>query len=186
MLRRKDISIVRVLLIPLLIATSCGIAAAQEAPKVGDKAPEFTLPAATKDSIMFKGIDLQTALGHSKVILAFFPAAWSGGCTKEMCTMRDNFAGLSGLKATVLGISGDYVFSDKEWASHLGLQFTLLSDHDHAVAKAYHTYNSESGFDVRSVWVIGQDGRILYKDPAYSVQTPDSFNRLKEALASMK
>ncbi len=161
-------------------------AIAQEAPKVGDMAPQFTLPAATKDTIEFSGISLKSALEKSRVILAFFPAAWSGGCTTEMCTMRDNFTGLSGLHATVFGISGDYVFTDREWAKHLGLQFTLLSDHDHAVAKAYHTYNSDSGYNVRSIWVIGQDGRILYKDPAYNVQNPDAFNRLKDALASLK
>ncbi len=172
-----------VLIVPTML--SCPVFA-QDAPKVGDLAPQFTLPAATKDTIEFSGVSLKSAVAESKVILAFFPAAWSGGCTKEMCTMRDNFAGLSGLKATVLGISGDYVFTDREWAKHLGLQFTLLSDHDHAVAKAYHTYNADAGYDIRSVWVVGQDGRILYKDPAYNAGSQESFNRLKEALASLK
>ncbi|HTX98733.1 MAG TPA: peroxiredoxin [Bacteroidota bacterium] len=176
----------RFLFILPLLALFAGSGSAQDAPKVGDPAPQFTLPAATKDTIEFSGVSLKSALGKSKVILAFFPAAWSGGCTKEMCTMRDDFEGLSSLKATVLGISGDYVFTDREWAKHLGLQFTLLSDHDHAIARAYHTYTPDSGFDIRSIWVIGQDGRILYKDPAYNVQTPDAFNRLKQALASLK
>ena len=159
---------------------------AQDSLKVGDLAPQFSLQSATKDSIDFKGITLAAAVKNSRVILAFFPAAWSGGCTKEMCTIRDNFAGLADLGVTVLGISGDYIFTQKEWAKNLGLQFALLSDHDHAVAKAYRTYNSKSGYDVRSIWVIGEKGKIIYTDPAYNVQTPDAFNRLKEALASSK
>lgn len=159
---------------------------AQDSIRVGDKAPGFTLPAATKDTIDFRGVSLASAIKNSPVILAFFPAAWSGGCTTEMCTMRDNFSNLSSLGVRVLGISGDYVFTDHAWAKHLGLQFTLLSDHNHAVAKAYNTFNPTSGFDVRSVWVVGKDGRVVYKDPAYSVATPESFNHLKAALASLK
>lgn len=159
---------------------------AQDSVRVGDKAPDFTLPAATKDTIMFHGINLASAVKNSPVILAFFPAAWSSGCTTEMCTMRDDFSNLSSLGVTVYGISGDYVFTDREWAKHLGLQFTLLSDHDHAVAKAYLTYNPKSGYDVRSVYVVGKNGLVSYKDPAYNVQTPESFNRLKAALASLK
>ena len=170
----------------ILLLLSPATIFAQDSLKVGDVAPPFTLQSATKDSIDFKGISLAVALKNSRVILAFFPAAWSGGCTKEMCTMRDNFGGLADLGAMVLGISGDYIFTQKEWAKNLGLQFTLLSDHDHAVAKAYRTYNSKSGYDVRSIWVIGENGRIVYMDPAYNVQTPDAFNKLKEALASSK
>ncbi|MGA9118728.1 MAG: peroxiredoxin [Bacteroidota bacterium] len=159
---------------------------AQETLTVGERAPEFTLPAATKDTILFSGVSLSEEIKKSPVILAFYPADWSGGCTKEMCTMRDNFSSLSSLGVTVLGISGDYVFSHEQWAKHLGLQFTLLSDHDHAVAKAYHTYNPKSGFNVRSVWVVGKDGRIDYMDPAYNSMSEESFNKLKTALASLK
>jgi peroxiredoxin len=161
-------------------------ALAKEGLKIGDRAPEFTLPAATKDTILFSGISLAHELASSPVVLAFYPADWSGGCTKEMCTMRDNFGELSTLGVTVLGISGDYVFSHHEWAKYLGLQFPLLSDHDHAVAKEYHTYNPKSGFNVRSVWVIGRDGRIDYVDPAYIAGNKDSFDRLKSALAALK
>jgi peroxiredoxin len=149
---------------------------------LGDRAPEFTLPAATGDTILHAGIRLSDARAKGKVVLAFYPADWSGGCTKEMCTMRDNFADLASLNATVFGISGDYVFSHHEWAKHLGLPFALLSDHDHAVAKQYASFNADRGYNRRTVFVVGQDGLISYIDMDYKVSSPESFERLRAAL----
>lgn len=152
---------------------------------VGDSAPDFTLAYATKDTIVNNGFSLSSHLGKNLIVLAFYPANWSGGCTKEMCTMRDNFADLSTLGAEIYGISGDYVYSHREWAKSLDLQFALLSDHLHKVAQAYSSYNSETGFNKRTVYVIDQKGKIAYIDLNYSVRTPDSFNALKAALAKL-
>jgi peroxiredoxin len=152
--------------------------------KVGDQAPDFTLPGATKDSLEQAGITLSSVRGGT-VILGFYPADWSGGCTKEMCTMRDNFADLGTLGATVYGISGDYVYSHHEWARALDLPFTLLSDHQHRVARLYDSYNEESGFNIRTVYVIDRQGKIAYIDPAYKAGSAESFARLKEALATI-
>ncbi len=151
--------------------------------KLGDAAPTFTLSSATKDTIVKDGFSLASSVGKNNIILAFYPADWSGGCTKEMCAMRDSFTELSKLGAEVYGISGDYVWSHREWAKHLGLQFPLLSDHDHAVAKTYQSYNPESGFNKRTVFVIDKMGKIAYMDLEYKAGTPDSFNKLKAALA---
>ncbi|HTY58549.1 MAG TPA: peroxiredoxin [Bacteroidota bacterium] len=153
--------------------------------KVGDRAPDFTLQGATKDSIDRAGVTLSARTGRDAVILAFYPADWSGGCTKEMCTMRDNFADLGTLGATVFGISGDYVFSHHEWAKSLGLPFMLLSDHDHHVARQYESFNEKSGFNLRTVYVIDRHGTIAYIDPAYIAGSADSFARLKTALSSI-
>ena len=83
---------------------------AQEPPKLGDKAPLFTLSYATKDTIVNSGFSLASCIGKNYILLAFYPADWSGGCTKEMCTMRDSFTELSNLGCDVYGISGDYVY----------------------------------------------------------------------------
>jgi peroxiredoxin len=153
--------------------------------KVGDRAPDFTLPGATKDSIDRAGVTLSSRTGGDAVILAFYPADWSGGCTKEMCTMRDNFGDLGSLGATVFGISGDYVYSHREWAKALGLPFRLLSDHDHHVARLYESFNEKSGFNLRTVYVIDKLGTIAYIDPAFIAGSPDSFAKLKAALSSL-
>lgn len=152
---------------------------------VGDKAPDFTLPYATKDSIT-DALKFSDVIGKNNIILAFYPADWSGGCTVEMCTMRDNFGLLSDLGATVFGISGDYVYSHREWAKHHNLQFGLLSDHDHEVAKMYSSYNEQTGMDVRTVYVIDKKGSVAYIDLAYKAREPASFDKLKAALATLK
>lgn len=170
--------------IPLLFLLVVRVTFAGEALKVGDAAPRFTLSYATKDTIVKDGFSLASAIGKSNIILAFYPANWSGGCTKEMCTMRDSFTELSKLGAEVYGISGDYVFSHREWAKHLNLPFALLSDHDHAVANAYHSYNPETGYNKRTVFVIDRNGRIAYLDLEYKAGTLDSFNKLKAALST--
>jgi glutaredoxin-dependent peroxiredoxin len=157
---------------------------AGETLKVGDAAPLFTLPLATQDTIIANGFSLEKELGKRRIVLAFYPADWSGGCTKEMCTLRDSFADLGKLGTTVYGISGDYVFSHREWAKHLNLQFALLSDHDHAVAKLYQSYHPESGYNRRTVFVIDDEGKIVYIDREYKAGTSDSFNKLTAALSS--
>jgi peroxiredoxin len=154
--------------------------------KVGDTAPDFQLPAATKDSILAGGVRLADVLGKNLVILAFYPADWSGGCTKEMCTFRDDFGALGQLEATVFGISGDYVHSHREWASHLNLPFTLLSDHAHDVAKQYGSYNEKTGYNFRTVFVVDRRGRIGYIDRAYQAGSAESFGNLTSAVRAIR
>ena len=84
---------------------------------IGLEAPDFSLPFATKDSIGFGEVTLSAYTGKKIVILAFYPADWSGGCTKEVCTFRDNFAALGSLDTEILAISGDYPYSHHEWAN---------------------------------------------------------------------
>ena len=153
--------------------------------KVGDKAPQFALSLATKDTIITNGFSLESIIGKRNIILAFYPADWSGGCTKEMCTMRDSFTELSKLGADVYGISGDYVYSHREWAKHLNLQFALLSDHDHSVAKVFQSYNEVTGMNKRTVFVIDKSGSIVYIDLQYKAGTLDSFNKLKAVLSTL-
>ncbi len=171
----------RVLVFVSLILMA-GISQAAEGPKVGDRPPDFTLPMATKDTLVPSGVRLSDVIGKNIIILAFYPADWSGGCTKEMCSLRDSFQELTGLGASVYGISGDYIFSHREWAKYHNLQFPLLSDHDHAVARLYNSYNPESGYNRRTVYVIGRKGTIIYEDLAYKPGDTESLANLREAI----
>ena len=185
------------LLIVLLILASAGAAYTadapkvgpanpEEAPKVGDPAPGFSLPYATRDSVARDTLALSALVGKSNIILAFYPADWSGGCTKEVCTLRDNFSSLGSMNADVIGISGDYVHSHHEWAKHHNLPFRLASDHDHSVAKRYGSYNPTYGYNRRTVFVVDKQGRIAYADLAYSARDAVSFEKLQAALKGLQ
>lgn len=163
---------------------SLGVLPAQT-PAVGSAAPDFSLPFATKDSVARQQLKLSSLLGTRAIVLAFYPADWSPGCTKELCTFRDSFADLGSLNADILGISGDYVWSHHAWAKHHALPFRLLSDHRHEVARAYGSFNEETNFTRRTVFVIDKRGIIAYADLDYSVADNQDFERLKAALSSL-
>ena len=178
----------RILSLVLLLSASVAVALAGTAapPAVGDRAPGFVLPYATRDSVARDSLALEALAGRGNVVLAFYPADWSGGCTREVCALRDNFAALAALDADIVGISGDYVFSHHEWARHHDLPFRLASDHRHEVARAYGSFNEASGYNRRTVFVVGRDGRIAYADLAYGVRDTVSFGRLRAALAGLR
>lgn len=177
-------SLLLVVLFPALVAVA--LADTTAPPRVGDPAPGFRLPYATRDSIARDSLSLAALAGERNVVLAFYPADWSGGCTREVCTLRDNFSALAALDADVVGISGDYVFSHHEWAKHHDLPFRLASDHRHEVARLYASHNEASGLNRRTVFVVGRDGRIAYADLAYSVRDSVSFGKLRSALEGLK
>ena len=99
--------------------------------KVGDKAPDFTLPDTDK-----KQRSLKEFLGQ-KIVLAFFVGAFTATCTKEMCEFRDSMARLTDLKAQVVGISINDPFSNKAFAEKNRLPFPVLSDYNREVVKRY-------------------------------------------------
>lgn len=176
----------KILCVSFLILGFCLEAQGQDALKVGDIAPGFTLPYATKDSISRSQLSLCDLVGRRTIIVAFYPADWSTGCTKEVCTMRDNFGALQSLDAEVLAISGDYVWSHHEWAKSLALPFKLLSDHAHLVAKLYSSFNEKSMYNRRTVFVVDEHGKIVYANLEYSVEDLKDFEKLKFALASVQ
>jgi peroxiredoxin Q/BCP len=177
----------RTLIFALILSVAAAVAFADDmsAPRVGDAAPDFSLPYATRDSVFRDSLKLSTLVGKKNVVLAFYPADWSGGCTKEVCTLRDNFAALGGLNADVVGLSGDYVFSHHEWAKYHNLPFRLASDHNHAVAKRYGSYNDDYGYNKRTVFVVDHAGKIAYEDLAYSPRDSVSFMKLQGALKTL-
>lgn len=161
--------------------------AAVAAPKVGEAAPDFRLPYATQEKLFLKPEEYMSlaSLRGKNVILAFYPADWSGGCTKEVCTLRDTFAELGKLNATVLGISGDYAFSHHEWAKFHKLQFPLLSDHDHKVARMYDSYMEEMGYNKRTIYLIDKEGIVRYVNLAFKAGDKADYDALRAELVKL-
>jgi len=155
-------------------------------PDVGEMAPDFELPVATKDTIFEEEKKLSEFLGKGPVVLAFYPADWSGGCTKEVCTLRDSFSEFEKLGATVIGISGDYVYSHKQWAAHHNLPFYLTSDHLGKVSLQFASYNPETGYSKRTVYVLDKTGVVRYKNLAFKAGSDEDYRALKEAVAAAK
>src|SRR5947199_9869635 len=102
---------------------------------VGQKAPDFTLMNDKREEVT-----LSSQKGRP-VVLAFFPAAFSGVCTKELCTFRDNIAKLNNAKAKVYGISVDTFFTLKAFQADQKLNFPLLSDFNKDVIRSYGAFN---------------------------------------------
>ena len=130
---------------------------------IGSKAPEFTLldtartPKSLKD---FTG---------KKTVLAFYPGAFTGVCTKEMCAFQDSIAALNTLDAQVVGISVDSPFANGEFAAKNNLTFPLLSDHARTVTSAYGVelpnFAGIEGYTSaqRSIFILDKDGTVTYK-----------------------
>jgi len=103
--------------------------------KVGDKAPNFELTTKAADGP--KKIRLNENFGKKNTVLLFFPMAFTGVCTKEMCEVSLGLAAYTTLNADVLGISGDNPFAQAAWAEKEKITVTLLADYEHKVAQAY-------------------------------------------------
>ncbi len=131
---------------------------------VGDTAPGFTLT----NSADNQPASLSDYAGKN-VVLAFFPAAFSGVCQTELCTFRDSLASFESLDAQVLGISVDPPMAQKAFADQNGVNFPVLSDLHHDAIKAYGVeFGNFAGVDgytaaQRSVFVIGKDGKVSWR-----------------------
>ncbi len=129
--------------------------------KPGDKAPDFTLPASTGETI-----SLSDFIGKKRVILYFYPRDNTPGCTKEACSFRDNLPALETKEAVVLGVSKDSLKSHEKFIQKYDLNFPLLSDEDHKVAEAYGAWGEKKNYGktymgmIRKTFVIGKDGVI--------------------------
>ena len=122
---------------------------------VGDVAPDFSLSATNG-----KTEKLADYRGKKTVVLAFFPKAFTGGCTKEMSNLRDVHPQIADASAQVLGISTDNLETQTKFAESLTLPFPLVADPEGVAAKAYGVANVEKGFANRVTFVIGTDGKV--------------------------
>ncbi len=124
--------------------------------RVGDQAPDFSLP-----SVQKKNIRLSEILGHKIVVLYFYPGDFTSGCTVESCAFRDHYAGFKDLGAEVYGISRDDLATHRAFTDAFSLPFDLLSDPDGKVHKLYGIGKRYAFFKNRVTFVIGSDGVIL-------------------------
>ena len=161
--------------------------------KVGDKAPDFELT--TKSAEGPKKIKLSGNFGKKNTVLLFFPMAFTGVCTKEMCEVSQGLGAYSGLNADVLGISGDNPFAQGAWAEKEKITVPLLSDYEHKVARAYGiAYDSflpqknlgMSGVAKRSAFVIDKQGVVRYAESSDDPGQLPNFDQIKAALAQLK
>jgi len=153
-------------------------------PAIGSAAPDFTL----KNQDM-QDVTLSAGFGRQNTVLAFFPAAFTSVCTKELCTFRDQIAQLNRANAQVYGISVDTPFTLKVFARDNGLTFPLLSDFNKDVIKAYDVYLDElvglKGVAKRAVFLIDTTGTIRFAEVTAGPGTEPDYVRLNEAIAKL-
>jgi glutaredoxin-dependent peroxiredoxin len=130
---------------------------------IGDTAPDFSL-----QDTEGKYITLSDLTAEGKCLLLFFPLAFSGVCTEEMCTTRDNMKLYNSLGTSVAGISIDSFFTLREFKKINNLNFMLLSDFNKTVSREYQClyddYYGMSGVAKRGAFVIDTEKNILYKE----------------------
>jgi mycoredoxin-dependent peroxiredoxin len=149
--------------------------------EIGDVAPDFTL----KDQ---HGTDIKLSelRGKKNVVLVFYPLAFSGVCSGELCEMRDQFPEATGDDVELLTVSVDSIFVHKQWAEEQGYQFGLLSDFwPHGdVAKAYGVFDDERGIATRGTFIIDKSGVIRWMVVNAIPQARD-LTEYKKALAEL-
>ena len=155
------------------------------APSVGDKAPDFNLRSTDGEMV-----SLSDQSG-SNVVLAFFPAAFTGVCQTELCTFRDSLAAFNEMNCKVLGISVDPPFSQAEFHSQNDLTFPLLSDLGGSTVAAYgvelQNLAGIDGYNVaqRSVFVIDGEGTVRWSWISDSPLNEPSYDDVKAAVAAI-
>ena len=150
---------------------------------VGTNAPDFTLPNQDRQPVTL------SASAGKNVVLAFFPAAFTSVCQKELCYFRDQLANFNGANATVYGISVDTPFTLKEFAKQNALTFDLLSDFNKDAITKFDVVNPDmlglKGISRRAVFVIDGSGVIRHREVTASPGDEPNYQRVHEALAKL-
>ena len=149
----------------------------------GHTAPDFTLYNTKKEAVT-----LSSFLGK-KVVLLFYPAAFTGTCTKELCSVRDDIASYNDINAVVFGISTDTVFSLIKYKEEQSLNFELLADYNKEVCAQYGAQYETfilgmKGTSRRAAFVVDEKGKITYAEVLESAGDLPDFNKIKAALNS--
>jgi peroxiredoxin len=149
----------------------------------GDKAPGFELPCRPGEKV-----DVGEALGREKVVLLFFPLAFSPVCTEELCELRDQWDQWQKLDATVFGICIDSPFVVDRFRSEEKIPFPILSDFNKEVATTYGVLHEElaglRGVAKRSAFVIDRDGTVVYDWVSDDPKVKPDFQTVKAAVAA--
>ena len=152
---------------------------------IGSKAPEFTLINTEKKEVSLKDFAGKT------LVINFFPAAFTGVCTEQMCSNRDDVSFYSSLGASVVGVSVDTPFTLGVFKAQHNINFDLLSDFNKTMIKAYDMYLEDfvlglKGVAKRGVAVVDGNGTVVYAEETANPGTQVNFAALKEALAALK
>ncbi|PTX91237.1 redoxin domain-containing protein [Opitutus sp. ER46] len=152
---------------------------------VGTHAPDFTLKTKTADGL--KDVKLSENFGQRSTVLLFFPLAFTGVCTQEMCDQSGGLADYEKLGATVYAISVDSPFAQEAWAKANRIGLTLLSDLNKTTIKAYDVvFPMLAGVGdtaARAAFVIGKDGIVKYAEQTPTPKDLPNFVAIKAALA---
>jgi peroxiredoxin len=153
------------------------------AAEVGSRAPDFTLTNQDRQPVT-----LSEQRGKP-VVLAFFPAAFSSVCQKEMCTFRDSMARLGTATAQVYGVSVDTFFTLKAFQDQQKLNFPLLSDFNKQAIREYGVFNEDmiglKGIAKRAVFVIDKDGIIRHREVLEDARNEPDYEKVFSALATL-
>lgn len=151
--------------------------------KPGDKAPDFTL-----QNEKGERVSLNELISNDKLLLLFFPLAFSGVCTNELCMIRDNMKIYHSLKINIAAISVDSFFSLQAFKKAQNLNFTLLSDFNKSVSKDYevldHDYFGMEGVSRRAAFIIDQGGIIQYIEILENSDELPDFRKIQKLLTS--
>ena len=150
---------------------------------VGPTAPDFTLTNQDRQPVTL------SAQRGKPVVLAFFPAAFSSVCTKELCTFRDALAKLNQAKAQVYGISVDTFFTLKAFQDQQKLTYPLLSDFNKDVIQAYGAFNPDmiglKGIAKRATFVIDKDGVVRHAEVLDDARNEPNYDKVFETLSKL-
>jgi peroxiredoxin len=152
--------------------------------KVGQKAPDFKLFGTDKKEVSL--VDFQ----GRNVVLLFFPMAFTGVCTAELCAMRDDIGTYQGLNAQVLGVSVDSPFTLAKFKEEQSLNFPLLSDFNKEASQAYDSMYETFAFGLkgvskRSAFVIDAQGVVQYAEVLDSAGDLPNFEKVRAVLAEL-
>jgi peroxiredoxin Q/BCP len=156
---------------------------ASAGPDVGAAAPDFSAQGA--DSSGAHAVSLK-ALRGQVVVLAFYPKDRSSGCTHELNKFRDEFSTIFGSGTTVLPISVDSVESHVGWAHDAHFPFTLVTDANGKIAGDYGSMTAGRSYANRTVFVVGKDGRVVYRDMKFGALDQHAYDALAGAVAKAK
>ena len=150
--------------------------------RTGDTAPGFTLPYQPGETV-----DLGAHLGQDKVVLLFFPLAFSPICTDEMCAMRDDWSKWESLGAKVFGVSVDSPFVTAKFRDELNIPFPVLSDFNKEMSAAYGALHEDllglKGVSKRSAFVIDDSGTCCYAWVSDDPKQMPKFDEIKDAVS---
>jgi len=155
---------------------------------IGSKAPDFSLKSKQASGVV--DVKLSNNFGKKNTVVLFFPLAFTGVCTTEMCDITAGLSAYSGMNADVIGISVDSPFSQEAWAKQNKIGITLASDLNKTTAKAYGVLLDDlMGFGAtaaRAAFVIDKNGVVQYSEQTPTPKELPNFEAVKAALAKAK